>query len=138
MGSGKAHGFSSVFSISRGAGYVGRLYVRCSCIRFGLCIGVICPSGTCNLPSSASLRFPSALSLSGGGPSSLVLEEAFFSLFDPYELVPSVSEGVGNGGVSSNEAVCVAGSGSLSLPVTMSASQSPRPPGAASMAVWGQ
>ena len=32
-------------------------------------------------------------------------------------------------------AVCVAGSGSERVPVTMSASQSPKPPGAASTAV---
>lgn len=42
------------------------------------------------------------------------------------------------GGSSLGPAVWVAGSGfTLSVPVTMSASQSPRPPGAASTAVWG-
>ena len=35
-------------------------------------------------------------------------------------------------------AVCVSGSGSGNFPATMSASQSPRPPGAASTAVCGQ
>lgn len=39
--------------------------------------------------------------------------------------------------VSDLSAVLVAGSGSDNLPVTMSASQSPRPPGAASTAVCG-
>ena len=39
--------------------------------------------------------------------------------------------------VSDFSAVFVAGSGSGSFPVTMSASQSPRPPGAASTAVCG-
>jgi len=50
--------------------------------------------------------------------------------------LPSL-ESVSKTEVSNGSAVFVAGSGSESVPVMMSASQSPRPPGAASTAVWG-
>lgn len=45
----------------------------------------------------------------------------------------SVAAGVGALEVGGGRA-----SGSVGVPVTMSASQSPRPPRAASMAVWGE
>jgi len=50
--------------------------------------------------------------------------------------LPSL-ESVSRDMASEGSAVLVAGSGSERVPVTMSASQSPRPPGAASTAVWG-
>ena len=57
------------------------------------------------------------------------------SLSDFIEMVSLTS--VLRDSVSDLSAVLVAGSGSDSFPVTMSASQSPRPPGAASTAVCG-
>lgn len=91
-----------------GCGYVGFEYARVKPIRLTRCAGVFFSESFMSMKGSSS-------------------DDIGLPALD------SVSSAV----ASVVSAVFVAGSGSESVPVTMSASQSPKPPGAASTAVCG-